>query len=288
MEMANKTSTQGAAGKRARRVLAILLSLVAPGAGHFLLGTFGRGVAWAIGLTVLVLSAFFLMPVSLAPFVVCALIVSIGRVAAAIDTARLDPKTVSWKMIVIAWGAFIVASVLFSLLVYEPLRAYYRAHYVAAFVIPSGGMEPTLLAGDYILTDNSIYRSRNPQREDIIVFKHPQDDRRDVIKRIIALPGEQILVRGRQVYVNGKPLPESYVNADSLMRADLASCNYAYGYESTVVPPDSYFVLGDSRDNSRDSRYWGFVKREKVIGRAFAIYWSSDGAGSIASGDGCE
>ena len=276
METANTTSTQRAR-ERARRVLAILLSLVAPGAGHFLLGAFGRGVAWASGPTALMLSAFLLMPVSLAPFVVCVLIISIGRVAAAIDTARLELRRASWNVVIIAWGAFFVANVLFNLLVYDPLRAYYRDQYAAAFVIPSAGMEPTLLVGDYILTDNSIYRSRNPQREDLIVFKHPEGGGRDVIKRIVGLPGEQMLVRGRQVYVNGNLLQEPYVHADSVVRADLPSCNYSYGFEPTVVPPDSYFVLGDSRDNSRDSRYWGFVKRERVVGRAFTIYWSSNG-----------
>jgi len=118
METANKTSTQGAAGERGRRVLAILLSLVVPGAGHFVLGAFGRGVAWASAPTVLMLSAFFLMPVSLTPFLVCVLIVSIRGLAAAIDTARLELRRASWKMIMITLGALFVANVLFNVLVY--------------------------------------------------------------------------------------------------------------------------------------------------------------------------
>jgi len=250
---------------------------MAPGAGHFVLGAFGRGAAWTIALTVLVLAAFFLMPVSVAPFVVCVFIVSAGRIAAAIDAARLNPREVPWKIVVIGLGAFLVGSMLLSRLVYQPLRAYYRAQYVAEFVIPSAGMQPTLLAGDYILTDNSIYRSRSPQRGDLIVFRHPQDDGRSVIKRIVGLPGEQILVRGHQVYVNGNPIEEPYVSAESLPPSDLGSCNYAYACEPTVVPSDSYFVLADARDNSQDSRSWGFVQRKKVVGRAFIIYWSSDG-----------
>ena len=277
MGIVTKTSTQGAAVKRARRVLAILLSLVAPGAGHFVLGIFGRGVAWGISLTALVLAAFFLMPVSAAPFVACVLIVSVGRLAAAIDTARLDPRVISWKVTVLALGAFFVGSVLLSSLVYEPLRGYYRTQYAAAFVIPSGGMQPTLLAGDYILTDNSIYRSHSPQREDIIVFKHPLGDGRVVIKRIVGLPGEQIVVRGHHVYVNGSLLGEPYLDAGSLTPSDLGSCSYAYACQPAVVPSDSYFVLADHRDNLQDSRSWGFVKRETVVGRAFVIYWSSDG-----------
>ena len=274
MELENNARIRGAGY---RRILAIVLSLAAPGAGHFLMGRFRRGVAWALGLIVLGLTLLFTIPVSLATFVLGVVIVLVGRVATAIDTARLAPTRPSWGMVLVAWGALLVFSVLFSLLVDEPLRAYYKAHYARAFTIPSGGMEPTLLVGDYILTDNSVYRSRTPQRGDIVVFKYPQDEKREFIKRIVALPGEQVLIRGHQVYVNGNPLQEPYIKANAVVRADPGSCGYAYGCEPTVVPPDSYFVVGDNRDNSQDSRYWGFVKREKVIGRAFAIYWSWDG-----------
>ena len=166
-----------------------------------------------------------------------------------------------------------------------------RTLIVQAFTIPSGSMMDTLLVGDYILVNKFLYGPevpltdyrlpalRLPHRGDIIVFKYPQDEKRDFIKRIVATPGERVQVRGHQVLVNGRPLQEPYTKfADSGgMRGAEPYCGYAYGCEATLVPPDSYFVMGDNRDNSQDSRYWGFVKRDKIKGKAFLIYWSWDG-----------
>ena len=166
-----------------------------------------------------------------------------------------------------------------------------RTLVVQAFTIPSGSMMDTLLVGDYILVNKFLYGPeipftdthlpglRAPQRGDIIVFKYPQDERRDFIKRIVGTPGDRILIRGRQVLVNGQPLVEPYTkhaeSGTTRLGAD-TYCGYAYACEPTVVPPGSYFVMGDNRDNSQDSRYWGFVRREKIKGKAFLIYWSWD------------
>jgi signal peptidase I len=167
-----------------------------------------------------------------------------------------------------------------------------RTLIVQAFTIPSGSMMDTLLVGDYILVNKFLYGPevpltdyrlpalRLPDRGDIIVFKYPQDEKRDFIKRIVAGPGETVQVRGQQVLINGQPLDEPYVrrNPGQLPHGGSPSfCGYAYACEPLVVPPDSYFVMGDNRDNSQDSRYWGFVKRDKIKGKAFLIYWSWDG-----------
>jgi signal peptidase I len=152
-------------------------------------------------------------------------------------------------------------------------------------------MMDTLLVGDYILVNKFLYGPelpftdlhvpglREPQRGDIIVFKYPQDEKRDFIKRIVGVPGDQILIRGYDVHVNGQRLREPYVKhtAPNPGHTGPTYCGYAYGCELTAVPPDSYFVMGDNRDNSQDSRYWGFVRREKIKGKAFLIYWSWDG-----------
>ncbi|MBI4636926.1 MAG: signal peptidase I [Candidatus Rokubacteria bacterium] len=166
-----------------------------------------------------------------------------------------------------------------------------RTLVVQAFTIPSGSMMNTLVVGDYILvnkflygpevpfTDRRVPGIRLPQRGDIIVFKYPQDEKRDFIKRIVAVPGDRVLIRGQRVHVNGNPLDEPYVKFTSAswsQSANASYCGYAYGCEPTIVPADSYFVMGDNRDNSQDSRYWGFVKREKIKGKAFLIYWSWD------------
>jgi len=186
------------------------------------------------------------------------------------------------KSIVREYAEAIAIAVLLALVI--------RSLVVQAFTIPSGSMMDTLLVGDYILVNKFLYGPelplidwrmpaiRDPRRGDIIVFKYPQDEKRDFIKRIVATPGERVQVRGHQVLVNGKPLREPYTKfADSGVRGGEAYCGYAYGCEPTLVPPDSYFVMGDNRDNSQDSRYWGFVKRDKIKGKAFLIYWSWDG-----------
>ncbi|MBI2216664.1 MAG: signal peptidase I [Candidatus Rokubacteria bacterium] len=166
-----------------------------------------------------------------------------------------------------------------------------RTLVVQAFTIPSGSMMDTLLVGDYILVNKFLYGAeipltdlrlpglRDPARGDIIVFKYPQDEKRDFIKRIVGMPGDQVVIRGHQVFVNGTRLIEPYVKADASLPASAQPgyCGYAYGCEPTKVPADSYFVMGDNRDNSQDSRYWGFVKRDKIKGKSFLIYWSWDG-----------
>ena len=166
-----------------------------------------------------------------------------------------------------------------------------RTLIVQAFTIPSGSMMDTLLVGDYILVNKFLYGPevpltdyrlpalRLPHRGDIIVFKYPQDEKRDFIKRIVGTPGDTVQVRGQQVYINGTPIDEPYTrrNPNPLGHTGTASfCGYAYACDPLVVPADSYFVMGDNRDNSQDSRYWGFVKRDKIKGKAFLIYWSWD------------
>ena len=167
-----------------------------------------------------------------------------------------------------------------------------RTLIVQAFTIPSGSMMDTLLVGDYILVNKFLYGPevpltdyrlpaiRLPHRGDIIVFKYPQDEKRDFIKRIVGTPGDTVQVRGQQVLVNGQALEEPYVRRNPSPLGHSGSpvvCGYTYACEPLVVPADSYFVMGDNRDNSQDSRYWGFVKRDKIKGKAFLIYWSWDG-----------
>ncbi len=163
-----------------------------------------------------------------------------------------------------------------------------RTFVVQAFKIPSGSMEDTLLIGDHILVNKLAYGLQilvygtkihffgllgPPQRGDIIVFPFPRDPSRDFIKRVIGRPGDRVEVRNHHAYVNGEALKEPYVRLDE--RATLHPSRYSqWGPE--VVPPGKLFVMGDNRDNSADSRDWGFLDSEQVKGRAFIIYWSWD------------
>jgi signal peptidase I len=174
---------------------------------------------------------------------------------------------------------------------------------VQAFVIPTGSMEDTLLIGDHLLVDKLAFSTEgsvskymlpyeNPRDGDIIVFRYPVDISQTFVKRVVGSPGDHIKIIDQQVYRNGKKLTEPYVvhknpypdsfrdnfpnSEPNLMLSDRARemlANNVVGGE-VVVPADSYFAMGDNRDNSLDSRYWGFVPRENIIGKPLIIYWS--------------
>jgi signal peptidase I len=144
--------------------------------------------------------------------------------------------------------------------------------------IPSGSMQDTLEIGDYIMVNRYVYSPaatalerallpvRDVKRLDIVVFKFPTEPETDYIKRVIALPGETVEVREGNVLVNGQPIAEAYVNPEYQKKST--------DFPLTTVPENSYFVMGDHRDRSSDSRVWGFVPRELIKGRAFLIWWS--------------
>jgi signal peptidase I len=160
------------------------------------------------------------------------------------------------------------------------LALFVRTFLVQAFKIPSGSMKPTLLIGDYILVNKFIYGIkipftrktlmpiRRPAREDVIVFIFPLDNSVDFIKRVIGLPGDTIEIKNRNIYINGIPYNDTHGVYGTLSN----SSTDFYGPEK--VPDNHLFVMGDNRDNSRDSRFWGFVPMELVKGKAFIIYWS--------------
>jgi signal peptidase I len=176
---------------------------------------------------------------------------------------------------------------------------------VQAFVIPTSSMEDTLLIGDHLLVDKLAYSPagpvsghllpyRAPKRGDIIVFRYPVDIKQTFVKRVIGVPGDRIHLENKVVVLNGKRLDERayvYHKTDYIdtYRDNFPSEPNIHASESAqimleknvvngdvVVPPDNYFAMGDNRDNSSDSRYWGFVPRANIIGKPLVIYWSYD------------
>ncbi len=162
---------------------------------------------------------------------------------------------------------------------------------VQAFQIPTGSMEPTLLVGDFLLVNKQVYANgltfldravlprRDLRRGDIVVFKYPNDMSKDYVKRVIGLPGETLEIRDKQVLINDKPLEEKYkVHSDNQV---FTKRDY-YNYEETIrdnygpvtIPSGHIFAMGDNRDNSSDSRYWGFLPLSYVKGRPWVIYFS--------------
>ena len=150
---------------------------------------------------------------------------------------------------------------------------------VQARVIPSGSMERTLLVGDHLLmsragfsagvpfTDWQVRLWRNPQRQQLVIFRPPIPGSSDYIKRVIGVPGDRVEVRDSAVWVNGQRLREPYLSSPM-------NPHEHYAYESVTVPPNSYFVMGDNRANSFDSRFWGFVPRSAIVGAPVVIYMS--------------
>ena len=147
-----------------------------------------------------------------------------------------------------------------------------RGFVVQAFKIPTGSMRETLIEGDRILVNKFIYRFTDPKRGDIIVFKYPEDMKKDFIKRLIATGGETVMIKNGDIWVDGRLIedPGAIKQIYYYNKYDTA-----YGKEGVVieVPEDNYFVLGDNSASSRDSRYWGFVPKKNLVGKAFVIYW---------------
>jgi signal peptidase I len=175
-----------------------------------------------------------------------------------------------------------------SIVIAVILALFVRTWVVQAFKIPTGSMEDNLLIGDHLLVNKFVFGPtvspvervllpvRDIRRGDILVFKYPDEPERDFIKRVIGLPGETLELRNKKVYVNGQVLEEPYVHflEPASEGQEITSFDVRERYGPVRVPDDQYFVMGDNRDNSQDSRYWGFVKREKIRGKAFLIYWS--------------
>lgn len=169
---------------------------------------------------------------------------------------------------------------------------------VQAFQIPSESMENTLLIGDYLLVDKVLYGSsarpgilpyRDVRRGDIIVFRPPHHPQQHFVKRVVGLPGDRVRMRGNQVWLNGSLLHESYAVHDNSAADAMEDPADAWARRlgrqlragELEVPAGQYFVLGDNRDHSLDSRYWGFVPRENIVGRPLLIYFSMERAGGI-------
>jgi signal peptidase I len=174
-----------------------------------------------------------------------------------------------------------------AILVAIILALFIRTFIVQAFKIPSGSMKETLQIGDHILVNKFIYGVKlpfidkmivpikKPKRGDIVVFKFPEDPKKDFIKRVIAVGGDTVRIHNKKVYVNGRSI--QYEQAQFVKGHILpGSVQPRDNFGPTTVPEDSLFVMGDNRDESYDSRYWGFVDLSAVKGKAFIIYWSWD------------
>ncbi|MEY4948206.1 MAG: LepB: signal peptidase [Pseudomonadota bacterium] len=167
------------------------------------------------------------------------------------------------------------------------LAMFIRTFFVQAFKIPSGSMLPTLQIGDHLLVNKLLYGLRvpvrgtrylsffKPERGDIVVFVYPEDRDKDFIKRVVGIPGDRIEIRHKILYRNGEAVDEPFA-----YRSEPEGPAPRDNFGPVTVPEGKVFVMGDNRDHSFDSRFWGFVPFEDIKGKAFVIYWSWDGEDS--------
>lgn len=177
----------------------------------------------------------------------------------------MDKKT---KLVVREWAESLIIAFILAMLI--------RIFLVQAFKIPTSSMKPTLKQGDRILVNKFIYRFKEPRRWDIIVFRYPLDHKKNFVKRLIAKSGEEISIANGRVFSDGEMVDNPYL-------LEYYSNRGEYGQEGLKinVPADNLFVLGDNSSNSKDSRYWGFVPRRDLVGKAFLIYWPPNRIGII-------
>lgn len=174
-------------------------------------------------------------------------------------------EKINWKEEIISWvkifvAAFLIAAVLDNFIIINAN-------------VPSGSMEQTIMTGDRMIGNRLAYISSEPQRGDVIIFKYPDDEEQNFVKRIIGLPGEKVVIKNAKIYIDDstEPLVEDYIPEEWITNND--------GLEYQV-PEDCYFVLGDNRNISHDARYWTnkFVKRDAIIAKAMFVYWPFDNA----------
>jgi len=219
----------------------------------------------------------------------------------ATDTPATQPAAAP-RPVALSFGSDLISS-LQSLMGTVVIAIFVITFVVQAFQIPSESMENTLLVGDYLLVNKLCYGGsglgdqvmpyQKIARKDIIVFHYPVDPQQHFVKRVIGLPGDRLKMVNKKVFINGKPIDEPYVRfidpPNNLFRDDFPRVDIpAYGLDGKwwlqmrklvedgelIVPEGHYFVMGDNRDDSQDSRYWGFVPQENIIGRPLVIYWS--------------
>jgi signal peptidase I len=252
--------------------LAVFLSGFIPGLGHIYLKKWTPAILFILAFVLTSSGVFSASPLFAISCLILRFIISLMAIYFAYKSTpirRYVPE--AWVGVIIA--GFLGISVLLSAITAFTLRLFVAE----SRYIPSGAMTPTLAINDRVVINKLVYRFQSPERGDIIVFNPTENLKKEgmneaFIKRIIGIPGDQVEIKVGQVFVNNKLLTESYIMNNTAGGQD---------FPTQVVPPNSYLVLGDNRSNSYDSRYWGFVPRENIIGKATQRFWPIDRISSI-------
>lgn len=262
--------------------LAGLLSVVVIGLGHVYAGKAMKGVLLYLGQTLLLVAwmvvfAFYLDRAVLIVAAASGLLFILYVLVDAIRSAKKSSDGYTLKHYN-RWYVYLACWALASFIIQPVLSMTLKSNVIQAYRIPARSMKPTLLVGDRIFTCKMSYKKDTPRRGDIVVFKYPVDPSKDFVKRVIGIEGDTVEVRDKKLFLNGVLQAEEYVNHvdDRTLPGQLPPRD---NFGPVTVPSGALFVMGDNRDNSHDSRFWGFVSLDKVRGKVRHIYWSWDGKG---------
>jgi signal peptidase I len=269
-----RSSTAIAETKSRRVGVALLLSLLFPGWGQIYSGQFSRAVVLWAGYLVASGCAIFvgvpesfrgLIAMSVAPVIFYAFVCVDAAVCArrsCLDLGKVAPHRwfVYLGLVIIVCGLSASEG------------AVSRHFFFKTYKIPAGSMEPTLLIGDFINTDR---RARTSVREDVIVFTFPPDPTKEFVKRVVAIGGDSVEVRNGIVYLNGRRMRDPHAHLEAAPQ-DRSPSSPRDNFGPVTVPTGKLFVLGDNRDRSYDSRFWGFVDQSEVQGQVLYVYWSQN------------
>ena len=265
--------------KKKRRIplIAAVLSLVTPGLGQLYNAQILKGIIFFLAsllipmiLSLAGLQFQFYGLVVILLFSICLWLFIIGE---AFFSAKKKKEVVlkrynKWYVyliiILLMLGTYIIPTDFIANIASETLR-------FSAYKMPTGSMEPTLSIGDYLIVDFKYFKKNEPQTGDLVILQYPKDPTKVFIKRVIALEGEKIEIKDKQVYINDEAIQESYKVLKSISY-DAVRDNFG----PELVPSDHCFVMGDNRDNSYDSRYWGFLPIKNIKGKPLYIYWAKN------------
>ena len=249
--------------------LAVFLSHILPGIGQFYNKQVGKGILFIIANICLfsVTTLHYVLGFLMIPLYFFAVKDAFESAAKINGTAETFLKEES-RLI----RTFIVVMIVLGAI---PFGKIVKTNVMQAFKTPSGSMLHTLEVGDHILVNKTGRAKASIRRGDIVVFKYPVDPGRDFVKRIVAIGGDTIEGKNKIIYINGDALSEAYTShTDDKIRPGGSDPRDNFG--PYIIPQNNFFVMGDNRDQSYDSRYWGYVPRENILGRAIKIYWSWD------------
>ena len=259
--------------KKRKPIIAFLLSFITPGLGQIYNGRFKKGIILYVIVLLIFVSLvfsglilrFYGAIISLVITLVFSIYIWLNALFDAIKLKEVPLRPYN------KWYIYLAIFVIHAFVIQPVISSTIKKNIVRPYKFPSISMEPTLFPGDYFLVDMKIYKTAKPKRGDVIVFEYPKDPAKEFVKRVMAMEGEKVEIIRNKIYINDQLMDDPWGHF-TIPRSSIAD------YGPVRIPESSLFVLGDNRDNSQDSRFWGFVNIRKVKGKILYLYWAKDKA----------